>query len=149
MNYRNIANSFSSALAEISYDLRAVQKEVQIADSADMKTYIIDLYFGIFKFLCYTMQWYQSRKKRFIGALSKSFLDNTVKGLIGDIKRTVKKIYKEGGYIERDRIRSLAEKATEPTICSDRTQDKDMQSNGQQGFNLHLQIAAMHNRNDS
>ena len=149
MNYRNIANSFSSALAEMSYNLRAVQKEVQIADSADMRTYVIDLYIGIFKFLCYTMRWYKSRKKRFIGSLSKSFLDNTVKDLVGDIKKTVKKIYKEGEYIERDRIRSLVEKATESTTCSERTEDKDMQSGGQQSLNLQLQIAAIDNRNDS
>lgn len=105
MNYRKIADGFSLALSDIGDHLRSVKATAKIADTAEMRRLVVELYVEVFELLCRAMSWFVSRKMRFKAALRKNFYDNTVKKLEDRIQKTVRLIRDEAelktqGYIQ-------------------------------------------------
>ncbi|KAI1081972.1 hypothetical protein F5B20DRAFT_578745 [Whalleya microplaca] len=95
VNYEQIANGFSQALADISVDLNFVRKSTLISDSDDIKAAIIELYVQVFKLLCDMMIWYQSRGKRFRTAFDVRYYDKKVEEKVTKIRRQIKRVERQ------------------------------------------------------
>ncbi|KAF7555178.1 hypothetical protein G7Z17_g2378 [Cylindrodendrum hubeiense] len=106
-NYKKIAEGFSMALVDISSDLHFVTKSVEIADSQEMRRLVVELYVGVFKLLCHTMDWFKRKKNRFLSALNKNFYDDTVQGLVHGIRKTVQRVRDESQYIANGRVERI------------------------------------------
>ncbi|KAL6407016.1 hypothetical protein AUP68_09837 [Ilyonectria robusta] len=106
-NYKKIAEGFSMALIDISSDLHFVTKSVEIADSQEMRRLVVELYVGVFKLLCHTMDWFKRKKNRFLSALNKNFYDETVQGLVRGIQKTVQRVRDESQFIANGRVERI------------------------------------------
>ncbi|KAH7131326.1 hypothetical protein EDB81DRAFT_808374 [Dactylonectria macrodidyma] len=106
-NYKKIAEGFSMALVDISSDLHFVTKNAEIADSLEMRKLVVELYVGVFKLLCHTLEWFKRKKNRFFSALNKNFYDDTVDSLVHGIRRTVQKVRDEAQYIANGRVERI------------------------------------------
>ncbi|KAH7123501.1 hypothetical protein B0J13DRAFT_566717 [Dactylonectria estremocensis] len=106
-NYKKIAEGFSMALVDISSDLHFVTKNAEIADSQEMRRLVVELYVGVFKLLCHTLEWFKRKKNRFFSALNKNFYDDTVDSLVQGIRRTVQKVRDEAQYIANGRVERI------------------------------------------
>lgn len=95
------------ALIDISSDLHFVTKSVEIADSQEMRRLVVELYVGVFKLLCHTMDWFKRKKNRFLSALNKNFYDETVQGLVRGIQKTVQRVRDESQFIANGRVERI------------------------------------------
>lgn len=95
------------ALVDISSDLHFVTKNAEIADSLEMRKLVVELYVGVFKLLCHTLEWFKRKKNRFFSALNKNFYDDTVDSLVHGIRRTVQKVRDEAQYIANGRVERI------------------------------------------
>ena len=95
------------ALADTFGDLRFVNKSVSISDSRDMRRLVVELYRGVFRLLCYAMDWFKSRRKRFLSALNKNFYDETVQDLVQTIQKTVQRVKDESQRIAHGQIKRM------------------------------------------
>lgn len=102
-NHKKIAERFSSYLAEIGEDLRSVQKSVQIANTPDMRRFVVKLYDKMFDFLATAMEWYQSRTRRFRSALNQNY-DETLSSKVDAIRSVLGRIRQEAEHITQARI---------------------------------------------
>jgi hypothetical protein len=79
-----------------------------------MKILVVELYIDVFKFLGYTMAWYQSRWKRFKAAFSENFY-NSVEGKVVEIKRRVNAVVREAELTKQETIQKIEKTSVEIT----------------------------------
>ncbi|KAI1271372.1 hypothetical protein F5Y07DRAFT_345993 [Xylaria sp. FL0933] len=104
VNHKHIAEGFSSYLAEINQDLRSVQKSLQIADTEDMRRFVVELYNKMFDFLCEAMRWYQSTGKRWKSAWNQNSQPE-LSDKVSAIRAVLVRISHEAEYITQTRIK--------------------------------------------
>ncbi|KAH6630496.1 hypothetical protein B0J18DRAFT_421300 [Chaetomium sp. MPI-SDFR-AT-0129] len=118
VNYTKIAEGFSLAVAEISSDLHLVEGKVELADTELMRKLVVDFYVQVFEFLCHTMSFFMSSKKRAQSAFNANFYDQTVRRMVAGIQTTFNGILAEATLATERRILEISsqiESANEDT----------------------------------
>ncbi|KAL7960283.1 hypothetical protein V8C34DRAFT_74353 [Trichoderma compactum] len=111
VNSKKMAEIFSEALEEIAESLQTVNKSVKISDSSQMKRLVVELYVGVFDFLCHALEWYESGLKRFKSAFNQNFANN-INQKIGVIKRTLGRIQLEADQVTQCRVQDTQQSVT-------------------------------------
>lgn len=107
-----MAELFSEALEEIAESLQTVNKSVQISDSSQMKRLVVDLYIGVFDFLCHALEWYESSLKRFKNAFNQNSVNN-ISQKVDVIKKTLGRIQLEADQVTQCRVQDTKQLVTE------------------------------------
>ncbi|KAI0386544.1 hypothetical protein F5Y04DRAFT_124628 [Hypomontagnella monticulosa] len=100
VNHKRIAERFSSYLAEIGEDLNSVEKSVQIANTPDMRRFVVQLYDKMFDFLTTAMEWYQSKRGRFKSALNQNY-EEGLANKVHDIRIVLGRIQLEAAQMNQ------------------------------------------------
>ncbi|KAJ2996678.1 hypothetical protein NUW58_g901 [Xylaria curta] len=120
-NYQETAEKFSLALDRVSDGIRLVRKSTKVADSPDIRRFVVEFFVGIFDLLCHAMSWYRSKTKRFLGALNKNF-DKDLDGMVDTIQQVLKKLSEEANLITQLRIQDVHESVTKMSSVSEDTE---------------------------
>jgi hypothetical protein len=103
-NRGNIAEGFSTALAEIGESMKywrdrinAYDADHTVASVDQLRLIVVRLYTSVFKFMVPCMGWSQSRWQRFKGSITNDYYDKNIKGPLDGIRRLQSKLKQEAG----------------------------------------------------
>ncbi len=64
----------------------------------------MQLYVQVFRFLCYAMTFYQSRRNRIKASLNQNFYNDQVQKMVNEIQRSVQLIRRESEFMTQSRV---------------------------------------------
>ncbi|XEV04992.1 hypothetical protein FSHL1_010279 [Fusarium sambucinum] len=93
--HNQLAEGFSQALVDIGTDMKFIIKQCTIQNKEEIRPHSLDFATEYFKFLTYSMTWFQSKWLRTKSSLAPAFYNDEIQTRVGNMKRIVKTISRE------------------------------------------------------
>ncbi|KAH7193950.1 uncharacterized protein B0J16DRAFT_336283 [Fusarium flagelliforme] len=105
--HNQLAEGFSQALADIGVEMKFVVKQCTIQNTEDIRPHSLEFVTEYFKFLTYTMTWFQSKWLRTKSSVAPAFYNDEIQTKVNKMKSIVKTISREAKLVTQLDIQDI------------------------------------------